>query len=109
MTILELMKLNREAKAEEQRKALEAEAASKFSDGFRPSHAAQDSDEFWMYDELKTRVQPESLRQKFVGTAGGGGNSATLKDKDSDKMLVSRRRTELQVSPADVTCADNSC
>ena len=92
VTILELIKLNREAKAEAERKEAEAEAARKFSDGYRPSHAAQDSDEFWMYDELKTRVAPDSLRQKFVN-----GGSVTLKDKDSDKMLVSRRRGELQV------------
>lgn len=95
VTILELMKLNREAKAEEERKAIEAEASRKFGEGYRPSHAAQESDEFWMYDELKTRVAPDSLRQKFVN-----GGSVTLKDKDSDKMLVSRRPGELQVLPA---------
>lgn len=94
VTILELIKLNKEAKAEAERKEAEAEAARKFSEGYRPSHAAQDSDEFWMYDELKTRLPPDSLRQKFVN-----GGSATLKDKDSDKMLVSRRRGELQVRP----------
>ena len=46
---------------------------------------AQDTDEFWMYDELKTRVaDPQALRNKFVN------GSATMRDKDSDKMIASR-------------------
>ena len=46
---------------------------------------AQDNDEFWMYDELKTRVaDPQALRNKFVN------GSATMRDKDSDKMIASR-------------------
>ena len=45
----------------------------------------QDHDEFWMYDELKTRVvEPNALRNKYsYGTP-------TVKDKDSDKMIASR-------------------
>ena len=43
----------------------------------------QDGDEFWMYDELKTRVvHPHTLRNKYVNGA--------VKDKDSDKMIASR-------------------
>jgi len=45
----------------------------------------QENDEFWMYDELKTRVtDAQTLRDKFVN-----GNSA-VKDKDSDKMIASK-------------------
>lgn len=45
----------------------------------------QDNDEFWMYDELKTRVvDPHALRNKY--TKG----LPTVKDKDSDKMIASR-------------------
>ena len=48
---------------------------------------SQDNDEFWMYDELKTRVADVgTLRNKFVS------GSATCKDKDSDKMISSRDR-----------------
>jgi hypothetical protein len=47
----------------------------------------QDNDEFWMYDELKTRVADVgTLRNKFVS------GSNTCKDKDSDKMISSRDR-----------------
>ena len=47
----------------------------------------QDNDEFWMYDELKTRVADAgTLRNKFVS------GSNTCKDKDSDKMISSRDR-----------------
>lgn len=46
----------------------------------------QEIDEFWMYDELKTRVtDAQPLRSKFVN-----GHSNGVKDKDSDKMIASR-------------------
>lgn len=55
---------------------------------------AQDNDEFWMYDELKTRVaDPQALRNKFVN------GSATMRDKDSDKMIASR------IAQASVLCS----
>ena len=45
----------------------------------------QDIDEFWMYDELKTRVvDPHALRNKYTN------GTPTVKDKDSDKMIASR-------------------
>lgn len=45
----------------------------------------QDKDEFWMYDELKTRVvEPNALRTKY------SNGTPTVKDKDSDKMIASR-------------------
>ena len=56
---------------------------------------AQDNDEFWMYDELKTRVNdPQALRNKFVN------GSATMRDKDSDKMIASRIAQASALCPA---------
>ena len=65
---------------------------------------AQDNDEFWMYDELKTRVaDPQALRNKFVN------GSATMRDKDSDKMIASRRAqasTPVLCSPLSSLCIE---
>ena len=59
---------------------------------------AQDTDEFWMYDELKTRVaDPQALRNKFVN------GSATMRDKDSDKMIASR------IAQASALCSASLC
>ena len=61
----------------------------------------QDKDEFWMYDELKTRVvEPNALRTKY------SNGTPTVKDKDSDKMIASRSvHVSTSAPPHNITCA----
>jgi hypothetical protein len=96
VTILEMIKLNKQAKEEALRQKRDMESrARRQAEGPKSFHEAQNTDEFWMYDEGSSQA-PQSSRsggRKFLKARSSG---SSVEDKDSDKMLTPSRRRELQ-------------